>query len=426
MNTHIEINPTKLSILSIPRDKSWIFTNSLLLLLYTEHEKSEGNTFSTNGDDSSESDIESPDDQSTLSAHAKHLSVSDYLYSGSSTTSVDNSSKHHSQAANVTSSSSSSTSLSSSGEDSPEKENWFFHIAYTPHECTIVCEQQAMARFFSDARILCQTLGYDDVKLLPGQFLSLQIDSDGYDRSRRIVSLTKPLSDHGISLFFLLTHYSDIVLIPYEVRDRAIEILKNDTTISGDLYSFNVKSDPENVSDISNGSHHEIPDALESTQVLRSAVVRPVIHRKTKLLLTGARLGATSSTLLIAARVLGRLSCIPPYFAITRTAASEVSFLLPSSSKTRRALGFGPMDILGSEMDVIVPITIDLNLLPLDSTGIVAGLATKLVDVVSEDPGDQSLFEMSYLSMARSGMVLIPRENINVISKVLDRLDFTI
>lgn len=55
---------------------------------------------------------------------------------------------------------------------------------------------------------------------------------------------------------------------------------------------------------------------------------------------------------------------------------------------------------MGSLQDYYYPIFIDLKKLPLDLKGIVAGIASKLLTM--------NIDEMSYLSLGRSGVVLIP------------------
>ena len=64
---------------------------------------------------------------------------------------------------------------------------------------------------------------------------------------------------------------------------------------------------------------------------------------------------------------------------------------------------------MGSLLDTIIPISIDLSKLEINSTGIVAGLASKLSDTGL----------LYYLSMARSGVIMIPKENIGVVGEIL-------
>jgi len=62
--------------------------------------------------------------------------------------------------------------------------------------------------------------------------------------------------------------------------------------------------------------------------------------------------------------------------------------------------------LLGNKEDVLVPIILDLRDLPTESTGIVCGIAGRLVG------GTRDAFrenvEMSYLSTAKAGTVMVP------------------
>ena len=61
--------------------------------------------------------------------------------------------------------------------------------------------------------------------------------------------------------------------------------------------------------------------------------------------------------------------------------------------------------LLGSKDEYLVPITLDLRDLPMESTGIVCGVAGRLVGETSG--GFQEPVEMSYLSTARAGTVMV-------------------
>ena len=66
--------------------------------------------------------------------------------------------------------------------------------------------------------------------------------------------------------------------------------------------------------------------------------------------------------------------------------------------------------LLGSKDDFLIPITLDLRELPLESTGIVCGVAGRLVGGTAgllESP-----VEMSYLSTARAGTVMVAEDEL--------------
>jgi hypothetical protein len=74
---------------------------------------------------------------------------------------------------------------------------------------------------------------------------------------------------------------------------------------------------------------------------------------------------------------------------------------------------FGP-SLLGDKEGILIPIMLDLRTLPLESTGIVCGVAGKLVEDITKCPSDSFEYaELSYLSTARAGAVVLPEENLD-------------
>jgi hypothetical protein len=76
--------------------------------------------------------------------------------------------------------------------------------------------------------------------------------------------------------------------------------------------------------------------------------------------------------------------------------------------------------IAGDTDTLLVPVFLDLNNLPLESTGIVCGVAGKLVeDMQIESPSGLHGSELSYLSTARAGAVILSFEGSAQAMKVL-------
>ena len=389
MNSQAQLNPTKLSILSVPRTRYWIFVSSILCLLYQESAKGD------EGDSLCESDEDSDNP----------MGFGGNLREG---TPVDNLSR---QGKNSNESDSDSeSSLEIQDNDYDDQDNYFFHIAFTPEECTIICSKSKADKLFRKPLQLCQQLGYNDVQLIHETYINLQMDSDGSDKSLQIIKLTQPLSENGISLFFISSHFGDIVLIPHRYKEKVLDILTEKR------YQF---SDLSNSFIISNVGTSQVKE-LASLEWLKENHTRPLINTNIKLLLTGSRSGEVTNTIVKSATIIAT-DKVPPYFSITRTSINEVSLILPKSPKKRAALGFSSRDTIGSEQDVIIPIIVDLSLLPFDSPGIVAGLASKIRLGVEKLPHAVSYqFERNYLSMARAGIIMIPQENVMFVSKVLN------
>lgn len=113
---------------------------------------------------------------------------------------------------------------------------------------------------------------------------------------------------------------------------------------------------------------------------------------------------------------LGLVKCLitpPRFLSLTLTDTEPASLLLERGLLQHFACPTptNPMDsvLLGSKEDVLVPIVFDLSTLPLESTGIVCGVAGRLVRgtkhrILGEPEGS---VEMSYLSTAKAGAVMV-------------------
>lgn len=443
MSSQVLLDPVELSVLSIPRDKVWLFNSPILQLLHGEAKnvpdydsdlEVEYSSLDTEDEYLSSDDGDSIDDQDPmiLSHHSSGSGLKLNMSQIVSETKVDNTSKKE-----IASSSSDSfadlTSLSKNhsrhDDFEDERGDHFFHIAFTPTECTVICSTTKFSSIFKDALNICLQLHYNDVILLPETYLNLQVDSEGhFNNSAKILELTRPLSENMISLFFLSSHYSNIVLIPHHFKDEVKNILTRHkfqfTDLSEDSQTEKIqKTDLESdlTENLENFSVHDIES--KTLSLFKSAGIQPIMNKKVKLLLTSARRGESKTSILKAAQCIAS-NDIPDYFAITKISNTSISLILPGSSRKRAALGFDYKRIIGSSQETIIPITIDLTNLPLDSTGIVAGMASRLLTSMKSVPDYMnSTFEMNYLSMARSAIILIPKENLKAVSKMLEHMD---
>lgn len=463
MHTQAHLNPTELSILSIPRENCWIFASPILRLLHYESLKV--NRFNT-GYESDFSTEEGEDETDEVDRREEYEEYDDdmiqQIMTGLSSSwcipnsnkrsirrnesmlrmsssleksglQVDNSSKADPQRDAFDSSDESIGSDSIRGEDKgieneKHDDNYFFHIAFTPIECTVICSSHLMKKLFEEPLNLCQQLNYDKVKLIDEFFLSLLIDSDGsFDNSSQILELTKPLSENDISLFFLSSHFSNIVLIPYNLKEKVIAILSKQNFEFSDISNSYIVSQIDDDSELEDADISQEIEAinLESRafQLFKQTNIQPRINSNVNLLLTGARPGEVKNTILKTAKNISS-GTIPDYFSITRTSVNEVSLLLPKSPRRRSLMGFSSKNIIGSIQDVIVPITVDLYKLPLDSTGIVAGLASRIINGVKLAAQTDYPFEMNYLSMAQSAIIMVPKENLSLVSDILSNISY--
>jgi hypothetical protein len=225
--------------------------------------------------------------------------------------------------------------------------------------------------------------------LISDEFFIIQVFSDGLNIGKKILELTEPLSLNNISLFFISNYFSDLVLVPIKDKVKALEILKK------------VESE-DNVNLYGEELEHK------TFELFKNNDIRPKLVTDVRLVLTGARSGDFIAVLKQTAESIARLNtesisgknAFPEYFAITRTPTEEIGLLLPYETIELNKLKFSRSNIMGSLQDYYYPIFVDLKKLPLDLKGIVAGMASKLLRM--------GIDEMSYLSLGRSGIVLIP------------------
>ncbi|KAI5958636.1 VPS5 [Candida theae] len=400
MSIQVHFNDVKLSVISIPRSKLWIFANSIVQLLYDaigdEKNHRDSSDSSENGTDYDDADDDYDSNAEGNDMEGKHGKPS-ADFEGSTRKSVDNSSKPQLNP----------TSATTFADDENAESNCFFHIAMTPSECTIICSASLSTRFFAQPLKLCKELGYSDVEVLPEEYLSLVVDSDGsFAKSHRILELTKPLSENDVSLFYISSHFNDVVLIPSHLKKRVEKILVSENFIfseSSGSYISTYDVDDKEEEPVLSDSHQR------TFGLLANHDIHPQIHEKHKVLLTGARPGEIKYCILKTIKLISLATSLQPsYFAITRTFSNELSLILPQSNKMRSKYGYKSTSIIGSSQDVLVPIAMDLSKLPINCTGIVAGLANKLII------RGGNMLEIGYLSMAKSGVILIPEEDLGL------------
>lgn len=107
---------------------------------------------------------------------------------------------------------------------------------------------------------------------------------------------------------------------------------------------------------------------------------------------------------------LGLTKCLihkPRFLCLTLTSDEPASLLL----EKRLLRNFAAEDVLfGNKEDHLIPIILDLDPLPLEATGIVCGIAGQLIGASSS--GSMESIDMSYLSTARAGTVMVDEKDL--------------
>ncbi|MCJ1390176.1 hypothetical protein MMC18_003034 [Xylographa bjoerkii] len=245
----------------------------------------------------------------------------------------------------------------------------------------------------------------------------------------------------GISIFFITTYFSDYILVPLKSRSPVIRTLEARGFAfekSAEAY-VNVAAHHRNAS--STSSFEVLPPSTPSTPppttvselqartfaLLRRRAIVLKVHRDIRLVQCAGRrdtLGNGHSSAHDLQLQIGLTKCIvhpPRFLSLTLTESEPPSLLLEKSSLPH----FGGDDVLlGSKDEFLIPITLNLEPLPLEATGIVCGVAGKLVG--SAGGGGQVMrpVEMSYLSTARAGTVMVNEMDLERAVELLNAGEF--
>lgn len=257
----------------------------------------------------------------------------------------------------------------------------FINVSLTPVECTIVCPTELVDMLFG------RQLHLTGVQVLRDRYLAIQIDGDGLDTGSRVLGVSHPLSAARIPIFFLATYFSDYMLVPETAMGRVRAALAE----KGFIFSESANSYVSTT--------YESPSLDYPSSMFDTHTTHPHVDSSERLLLTGAR----SADPLVTLAIVKTLVKQPKYFSVSNT-SGELSFLVDYETSHE----FPENALLGSTTDFVIPVTLDLRGLPEDVTGIVSGVASKLL----QQSDNTNIINMSYLSTAKSGVVLIAEDNL--------------
>lgn len=217
------------------------------------------------------------------------------------------------------------------------------------------------------------------------------------------------------SIFFFTTYFSDYILVPLKSRASVINALEHrGFCFSASSHAYvNVSashgrngSASSSQSQILNSPSTPPPASIPELQartfsLLSQREICPEVHRNLKLL----HLAGRSNQADLNELQIGITRCLvhpPPIFSLTITGSEDPSLLIASESLSL----FGPNHhsiLLGARDDYLIPITLNLDPLPLEATGIVCGVSGRLVHT----DGTTDPVEMRYLSTARGAAVIV-------------------
>ena len=317
------------------------------------------------------------------------------------------------------------------------QQHGFLNISVTPIEVSIVCHSSWAKNVFEP---FIKKLPKDvakTVELSKHDYMILSVvgAGAGLDAAGRVMELTSPLALAGIPIFFISTYYSDFILVPAKERDNVVKAL--------DAKGFELS---ENQSQFVNASAYggrtrttsagtsspprtPPPSNLAELQtrafdMLKKRNVAPRVEDDLELVQCSGREMSSMTDDVYSTRpsssrhgsvqrrtwvdkidtklytcVIAALVSQPRFMSITLTHEDPPSLLLDKT-----LLGLFGDSLVGDTDARHIPIFLDLVSLPLEVTGIVCGVAGKLV----EDMQMAESSELSYLSTARAGAVILP------------------
>ncbi|RAL61585.1 hypothetical protein DID88_009623 [Monilinia fructigena] len=318
-----------------------------------------------------------------------------------------------------------------------DQEHGFLNISVTPIECSVVCHKSWAETIFQP---IIDALPQDEnnkVQISTDSYIVFSVDSTGTDAGQRVMDLTSPLAMAGIPIFFITTYYTDFILVPSKDRHAVGQtLLSRGFEFSEEESAYVVptpNSHSRGPSSNSNPPSTPPPSNIAELQArtfkhLKRRNVKPFVQPGLRLIQCSGRdrivedhpmsngnrnsvhppspFDKLNTRLYIA--IISALIHQPTFLSLTISLEEGSSLLL---DKTLLPL-FGS-SIQGDTDGELVPIFLDLLDLPLESTGIVCGVAGRLVDEMrlndkpEEEGGNVFGRELSYLSTARAGAVVL-------------------
>jgi len=314
----------------------------------------------------------------------------------------------------------------------------FLNISITPIECSIVCHSSWAKNIFAPVINALPEESRAQVSISKDSYNVFSVCSAGMEAGQRVMDLTAPLAMAGIPIFFITTYYTDFILVPAKDRHtvgqallaRGFEFSENDSAYVAPTFSHSrptsaTTSEPPSTPPPSNVAELQI----RTFSQLRKRNVVPFVEQSLQLVQcagkelhhedeysgpqsngNGSYHPSTASWLdnidpKLYVGLISALAQRPRFLSVTLTEEDAPSLLIDKS-----LLWLFGDSIAGDTDAFLVPIFLDLVNLPLESTGIVCGVAGKLVDEMRFGESSTHAAELSYLSTARAGAVILSPE----------------
>ncbi|KAL5594759.1 hypothetical protein BROUX41_001673 [Berkeleyomyces rouxiae] len=316
----------------------------------------------------------------------------------------------------------------------------FLNITVTPLECSIVCHYEWAKNVFVPVIDLLPKNCAEQVTISKDTYMVMSVISAGMDAASRVMELTSPLALAGIPIFFITTYYSDFICVPVKERHNVNSALfAHGFQLSSENGSSYVPPGflgyPSSTSSVHTASPvtdsppgTPLPSTVDELvsrtfDLLRKRAVVPYVESDLELVQCSGRDHEMHNSELRAPThsLYGRRGSAPRgwidtadtslYTGIISTLVSHPRFCSvtlaqedpPSLLLDRKLLPFFGNSLVGDFESTMVPIFLDLTNLPAEVTGIVCGVAGRLLHEMKME----SSSELSYLSTAKAGSVIL-------------------
>jgi hypothetical protein len=241
----------------------------------------------------------------------------------------------------------------------------------------------------------------------------LAVTTAGLDPGGRVMELSSPLAFAGIPIFFITTYYSDFILVPTKEKVKVVVALdakgfelsdnRSDCFVNSSFAPRKSDGDlpqqPPGTPPPSNYDELVQCSGRETSPLMNAYTTRPSMSRKSST--DYRRSWITHVDTKLYTCIVSALVSQPRFLSLTLAQDDPPSLLIDKA-----LLPIFDDSIVGDTGGCLIPIFLDLRKLPAKSTGIVCGVAGRIAK--GADVSESS--ELSYLSTARAGTVILSRE----------------
>ncbi|KAI4175548.1 MAG: hypothetical protein LQ343_001539 [Gyalolechia ehrenbergii] len=303
----------------------------------------------------------------------------------------------------------------------------FLNVSVTPIECSIVCTKVLAEELFAPNKSTAETsatTSREGAVVSLEDFVVMSVEGEGLEAGKRVLELTSPLALAGISIFFFTTYFSDYILVPAKSKKQVIRALEDrgfqfeeraEAYVNPAARHDRNKSSTSSFGTVSPSTPPPVTVSelqARTFALLKRREIIPRVDTDIRLLQCAGRRDLPSSfTADEMGLQVGLTRCLvyqPRFLSLTLTSSEPASLLI----ERKLIANFDSENVLlGNKEDFLVPIMLDLEPLPLEATGIVCGVADRLCG--RSDNGDlMNAIEMSYLSTARTGTVIVEEKDL--------------